>query len=201
MIDNWRIKELKTGTQVHYLTIIAATGEKSNDGSLMYLCQCICGQQTTIQRSKLNGNKNKSCGCLQSTGKQKEPGHVSYKVLHTSYRKRAEKDKRDFTLSFEDFKNIIIQNCNYCNLEPKDYNTYVNDGHKSKAIQVASINRAWVKANGVDRVDPKQGYVLQNCVPCCAQCNYAKSDYTLQEFLDHNTKMYLFQQQKKQNVD
>lgn len=37
--------------------------------------------------------------------------------------------------------------------------------------------------NGIDRVDSAQGYVLTNVVPCCKQCNRAKSDLSREEFL------------------
>lgn len=194
---NWRIKKLEPGTQIFDLTVIKLIEHKSKDGSLRYLCRCVCGKEVVLQRSSLNGNRTKSCGCRQARAQQKEPGEVSYKVLYGSYRNRAKKDNRLFELTFEQFKDLIIQNCVYCDAEPKEYNTYINDGNKSRAIQPASIDRAWIKANGVDRINPKQGYILTNCDPCCAQCNYTKSDYTKEEFLVHNERIHQFQQKKK----
>lgn len=46
-------------------------------------------------------------------------------------------------------------------------------------------------AFGIDRVDPKIGYVLENCKPCCYLCNYMKKDYDLEEFLGHIYRIYL----------
>lgn len=40
-------------------------------------------------------------------------------------------------------------------------------------------------AFGIDRVDPKIGYVIDNCKPCCYMCNYMKKDFKLEEFLGH----------------
>jgi hypothetical protein len=37
---------------------------------------------------------------------------------------------------------------------------------------------------GVDRVDSAQEYWLSNVVPCCANCNRAKSDRPQNEFID-----------------
>lgn len=36
---------------------------------------------------------------------------------------------------------------------------------------------------GIDRYDNNVGYILENCVPCCRHCNYAKRDRTVTEFL------------------
>ncbi len=199
MTFNWRLKPLEPGTKVHDLTIVNATDKKYKDGSVIYLCSCICGKQVEQPRSKLNGRKNKSCGCRVAASRQKPPGEVSFKVLHTSYKKRAEIDELEFKLTLEDFKKIVSQNCAYCGLEPKKYNTYVHDGNKSRAIRQESVDRAWIKANGIDRIDPDIGYILENCTPCCSQCNYAKSDYTKEEFLEHNKRLYNYQ--KAKNVD
>ena len=38
---------------------------------------------------------------------------------------------------------------------------------------------AW---SGIDRIDPKIGYVPDNCVPCCPRCNFAKGPMTGVEF-------------------
>lgn len=46
--------------------------------------------------------------------------------------------------------------------------------------------------NGIDRVLNSMGYRPDNCVSCCARCNYMKSDLTLQEFLEHISKIQLF---------
>lgn len=36
--------------------------------------------------------------------------------------------------------------------------------------------------NGIDRIDSLKGYILENVVTCCYQCNYAKSDLDIEEF-------------------
>ena len=37
--------------------------------------------------------------------------------------------------------------------------------------------------NGVDRTDNDIGYTLDNCVPCCSECNYMKNSFPLGVFL------------------
>lgn len=36
---------------------------------------------------------------------------------------------------------------------------------------------------GIDRIDSDKGYVIDNCVACCAMCNYMKRTYTRDEFI------------------
>jgi len=37
--------------------------------------------------------------------------------------------------------------------------------------------------SGLDRVDSSRGYVHGNVVPCCGECNYAKQDLSVDDFL------------------
>ena len=43
--------------------------------------------------------------------------------------------------------------------------------------------------NGIDRVDNNKGYVVDNCVSCCNRCNEVKSNYSLEETMEHVKKM------------
>jgi len=36
--------------------------------------------------------------------------------------------------------------------------------------------------NGIDRIDNTKDYTLDNCVPCCKNCNYAKRTLTQHDF-------------------
>jgi hypothetical protein len=38
--------------------------------------------------------------------------------------------------------------------------------------------------NGLDRVDNGKGYEIDNVVPCCKECNYAKCDRTQKDFVN-----------------
>jgi hypothetical protein len=38
--------------------------------------------------------------------------------------------------------------------------------------------------NGIDRLDSKVGYVEENVVSCCADCNFAKQRLSKSQFLD-----------------
>lgn len=68
-----------------------------------------------------------------------------------------------FDISLESFAELIPKPCQYC----------------GTTIRIS-----------LDRVDSQQGYVLENVVPCCQQCNLMKLDYTKQEFLQKVTDIF-----------
>jgi hypothetical protein len=73
-------------------------------------------------------------------------------------KKGAKKRNLLFCLSLEQFEKITSQVCFYCSKLSKD-KTYC----------------------GIDRVDNNVGYVLENCIPCCARCNDVKNDSSFEE--------------------
>jgi 5-methylcytosine-specific restriction endonuclease McrA len=73
-----------------------------------------------------------------------------------------------FELSLEQFNDIISKDCVYCG-QPN--------------------------ANGIDKVIPKDGYTLNNSVPCCTMCNTMKFTYTVENFIQHINKIYHYNKQ------
>lgn len=102
--------------------------------------------------------------------KDKRPYKRAYaKTPRGRYHKYTESAKKRgiiFSLSFEDFESIVIQPCKYCG----DYSDNL-------------------KISGVDRIDSDKGYEISNCIPCCTFCNQAKSDYSVQYFLEKAKKI------------
>lgn len=52
--------------------------------------------------------------------------------------------------------------------------------------------------NGVDRINNSIGYVIENCVPCCRQCNRSKDILNQKEF--YEWIMRLFNNLKNNNL-
>jgi hypothetical protein len=114
-----------------------------------------------------------------------QPGDTGLNTLYCNYRRNAKRSGREFLLTKEEFRDLTSQHCKYCGVEPTA---------KSVAPGVwseASRERGAYIYNGVDRVDSRLGYTPENSVPCCYQCNRAKSDMSasaFESFLNRITK-------------
>lgn len=87
----------------------------------------------------------------------------SNKGKFSQYRHDAERRDYEFCLTYEQFIELLDKECHYCSTTP---------------------------SRGIDRVNNKQGYIIENCVPCCGKCNIMKRDSSLEEFYSHIEKIY-----------
>ena len=128
----------------------------------------------------------KSCGCLHEetlrefatiAGKiSAEKRRVSAgRKLYVAYKWEAANDGREFSLTVEDFERISQKNCYYCGSLPEP-----------RLMQRLTPTHC----NGLDRVDNKKGYTLDNVVPCCAACNRFKSSTDYDTFITRIRKIY-----------
>lgn len=69
-------------------------------------------------------------------------------------------------LSLEDFSGIVATPCAYC-------------GESEKRI-------------GIDRIDNTKDYTKENSAPCCKTCNYMKKTMSVQDFINHIKKIFLY---------
>ena len=54
-----------TGCKFHYLTVLKPTEKRNSGGSILWKCQCDCGNITYATSTELKSGHKKSCGCLQ----------------------------------------------------------------------------------------------------------------------------------------
>lgn len=180
------------GQTFNRLTAISKVG---SDGSsrTMWECLCLCGNKTTIRQDQLTSKTRptKSCGCLNKEilrkPKKKTEGQSVYKFYFGCYKTSARKRGLEFSLSFENFKYLTGLSCNYCNEEPQE-----------KIKNYRSV-KGQIKFNGIDRVNNDLGYSLENCVPCCKDCNRAKQCMSEEDFINLIQKIY-FHTQSKNNL-
>lgn len=99
--------------------------------------------------------------------------------LYCSYRTGANYRNLEFSLSLEEFTNLISKNCEYCGTAPEE----------TKLSKYMNKTNEVFKHNGIDRIHNDYGYFLFNCVPCCKNCNMMKKDLTYKDFLLHVTKI------------
>ena len=57
-------------------------------------------------------------------------------------------------------------------------------------MNISKVYYEELKSNGLDRVDNNKGYTIDNVVPCCKRCNYAKNNQTPREFKEWVKKVY-----------
>lgn len=146
-----------------------------------YLFQCACGKQHINIAKVVLGGHTLSCGCLKVEKvtelgkklKQEKTNNPAFQRYYNQYKSRAKRAGLEFSLSEEEFKNITSSNCHYCNSSAtKEY------GDNWKGYSLPYI------CNGIDRKDNTIGYTLENALPCCSMCNYAKKNYDYSYFID-----------------
>lgn len=132
-----------------------------------YLCKCICGTEKII---KYLGNKlqSKSCGCKKWEKRYKRPAGPknilkAYSSILVRYIRDAKERNLEFKLEESDFLKLVQSNCYYCNKLPNNHCGYNGNN---------------IKYSGIDRVNNNKGYLIQNCVSCCKECNTAKKSIT-----------------------
>ena len=142
-------------------------------------CVCDCGNIFFARENKISTR----CGCISCTAakKQRDISLDEHGIEQAGIKRRQYKEYRrgallrglTFDLSFEEFLDISSKNCAYCGAPPTEKN--------SEKVYYQRFSSPW-KHNGIDRVDTTKGYNIENCVPCCSICNYAKHDLNLNEF-------------------
>lgn len=103
---------------------------------------------------------------LNYKSKNRKKINQKSREVHQRYLKaknRAKRNNVEFTLSEQEFSTEIENPCYYCN---------------------NLLGKPSVVGVGLDRIDPKFGYILGNVKSCCSFCNSKKSnDLTSEETL------------------
>jgi hypothetical protein len=139
-------------------------------------CICDCNKETTVDSHSLRRGSTKSCGCGMFRFKLLPDFLAAKHILYQSYKKAcAKKRGYSFNLNFKEFINLTQQNCYYCGISPNRYCKSRN----SKFLY-----------NGLDRLNNDLGYEIENVVPCCKNCNTAKSDQSKEDYINWIKKCY-----------
>ncbi len=147
-----------------------------------YVCVCECGNKTKVDASKLKTGKIKSCGCIKK-GKpnfrsRKGFGEALANIVFGYYKDNAKRKHIDFQLSKKDFLEMVVQSCYYCGRNP-----YHKISRPTKCYGEFTYN-------GIDRKNNNAGYCADNCVPCCTECNYKKSNQSYDDFVNWIEMVY-----------
>ena len=170
-----------TGQRFGRLMAISPAYSKPEVG-VYWSCLCDCGKYTIVPTGRLRCGMTKSCGCLRLEKflerNKKGYGESSFKEFFGRYKESSKQRGLSLELSLDEFRVLTSSNCYYCGCPPsssfgraKSYGNYI--------------------CNGVDRIDNTKGYTLDNCVPCCKDCNYMKYTHTQEEFLSKIKEIYI----------
>jgi hypothetical protein len=180
-----RPTKIKVGDRYGRLTVVGVQSFGSGKHAAA-LCDCDCGNKTSVKSHLLF--KIKSCGCSQydsafrkvrgeDTYPSKSFGEAMFNSFFSSYKNRAKRHDQLFTLSKDDFRNIISKNCEYCGAVPRKRMVHKKDG--------SPLYNGEIYANGIDRVNNNDGYTVLNSVACCSECNFAKHTRDKEQFFEH----------------
>src|SRR5208337_3847659 len=135
-------------------------GEKTGKGS--FVCRCECGVEKLIGTTELiRGARSRGCRRCQ-IGISEDTARIN--ELFGDYRRNAMNRDLVFSLSRREAEMLFIASCHYCGQTPSPY-------------------------NGIDRKENSVGYLLSNCVSCCARCNRIKHVLGYDDFLGHLKKL------------
>jgi hypothetical protein len=176
-----RRQDLSTGTIVHRWMLLEIDHVKdyfyNNKPHYVpyWRCRCLCGNEKIVCGNSLARGYNKSCGCWNKTQLAKRNWkpfqHTAIHSVFVHYIASAQERGISWNLTKEQFKEITSKNCWYCGKEP------------SNNQNLKDVNGQYVYS-GIDRVDNTIGYEIDNVVPCCKNCNYKKSDSSIQDIIN-----------------
>lgn len=155
--------------------VVISSGRKRR----YWLCICKCGKLNwilgeTLQRIKQKGWETRCRECNLRLPNFEGPR----KYIFRDYKVAAKKRNLEFTLTYDEFISLIDMRCVYCGSLPK--NSY------TRHTEIPFIYQ------GIDRIDNKIGYIKENCVPCCHQCNWSKGTMSKTDFLEWIRMVYTF---------
>lgn len=172
-----------SGKTFYRLTAIRE-GPPSPSGQTRWYWKCSCGNdnELLIRCTSVIRGITRSCGCYQKERFIEccrfPQGVSAFNRLFYTYKLNSKKREILFSLTKEEFKNLVQQSCYYCGIEPENI---VTTKHK---------NSGGFTYNGIDRVDNTVGYIPDNCVPCCETCNRAKLKMSKEAFLFWVDRVY-----------
>lgn len=104
-------------------------------------------------------------------GAHRKPyGVSSFNRLVRQYKANAKRREMEFDLTDEQMRNLTSGICAYCGAPPS-------------CVMKSDDSHGEYVYNGIDRMDPAVGYVVDNCATCCTVCNRAKGTMTLEAWV------------------
>jgi hypothetical protein len=145
--------------------------------------RCECGNEFITKCTNLRTERSKSCKDCSFKKREQKKRQITQieQIFKRLVLDRCIKNNIEVNITSEDYGRIGSLNCYYCGDTPQFTQRFKNRKY---------VNTEILFINGVDRLNPKKGYNLDNCVSCCTSCNYAKHILTEEEFKNKVIKIY-----------
>lgn len=137
-----------------------------------WLCRCDCGKEKPMYATQLIRGYSKTCGC----SRHQNPLDIAVNKIMNHYKNGAKERNLEFSLTFEQFKYLIQQDCHYCGSIP--------------CSNFKTVGEERFVFSGIDRMINEIGYKKDNCVSCCFKCNHAKNKMSAESFFDWIKHIY-----------
>lgn len=170
---------LKPGDKINRLTVLSYH-HTGNHYRRYFNFRCDCGNEKVILGSLVTSGNTKSCGCLSIEVKKAKlfPDNLGViRQIILGYKRHAKRRGFNFLLSENEVISLIKQSCYYCGKPPSNIK-------KTKNCLDGFIY------SGIDRVNSKGDYIIENTVPCCEQCNKAKMALSKDDFIAWIKRVY-----------
>lgn len=109
-------------------------------------------------------------------------GESGFNKLLAILRSNARSRKLDYSLDRDYVRALVLDDCFWCDGSPADVGKFVSLDRKV-ITPAAAKHSEFGPCIGIDRMDNSVGYVPGNVVPCCHDCNWAKSNLSLAAWL------------------
>ena len=170
---NYATREDLTGRRFGSYTVIEfsrSISHPDSGGTVYWRCQCDCGEVNEVQAGALRRKSDIKCRKCADLDLLIDDPHYHLNQIYSRYRANAKTRSIPFEITQNEIEELIKLPCYYCGKPP------------SNQLHMCS-NRETFLYNGVDRVDSKKPYRLDNCVPCCWDCNLQKGTKSAEVFL------------------
>lgn len=175
-------KMIKPGTIFNKVKVIDFA--YSNKSRAYYFTECMRCYAGSIRRMDHIKTNPEYCNFCKEKMTAKPKVESVINTIFSGYRSNANSRNVAFELTKETFRNIVSKNCFYCGQEPIE--SQFSKGRNRTNIKFIH--------NGVDRLDSKVGYTMENCVPCCSMCNLMKNKFSLEDFINKVKQIYIYKQ-------
>lgn len=160
--------------------------DKVKYGNIYWICKCSCGNEYSVRGSTLITGKStrcRKCGAKDAgLNKRLDDFHVGVTTIIGQYKGNAKKRGIKFKLSRSVVEDIVKKNCYYCGRPP---------GNRVNVFNGRLDTERFILYSGIDRLDNTKDYTVDNVVPCCELCNWAKRDLNEEQFKDWIRTVYL----------